>query len=66
MAFMVRNITLDDVFREINGDPIELTDGPTDLGSNGFLWLKILGSILGAIGSLTALLMAVHMNIEAV
>ena len=66
MAFMVRNFTLDDVFREINGDQNEITDGPIDLGGDAYLWLKILGSVVGAIGSLTALLVALHKNIEAV
>ena len=65
MAFMVRNFTLDDIFREINGDQSDITDGPIDLGGDAYLWLKILGSVVGAIGSLTALLVAMHKNIEA-
>ena len=63
---MVRNFTLDDIFREINGDQNDITDGPIDLGGDAYLWLKILGSVVGAIGSLTALLVAMHKNIEAI
>ena len=75
MSFLESNETVQDMFRQIRGDPsmgtngptdIVTTDRPTDLSDKAHPWGEIIGSIVAVVSGLIALAGAIYKNIEAV
>ena len=75
MSFLESNETVQDMFRQIRGDPsvgtngptdLATTDRPTDLSDEAHPWGKIIGLIVAIVSGLIALAGAIYKNIEAV